>query len=88
VSCPLCGRQAFDTHAFLERWLTELYLTPKTAQVAVMGCAVNGPQEARDADLGITGAGRKVLIFRRGEIVRTVSMDEADSAFREELERL
>jgi (E)-4-hydroxy-3-methylbut-2-enyl-diphosphate synthase len=50
-----------------------------------MGCEVNGPQEARHADLGITGNGDKVLIFRHGEVVRTVSADEADTAFEQEL---
>jgi (E)-4-hydroxy-3-methylbut-2-enyl-diphosphate synthase len=53
--------------------------------VAVMGCEVNGPEEARHADLGITGSGDKVLIFRHGKIVRTVSAEEADEAFEESL---
>jgi (E)-4-hydroxy-3-methylbut-2-enyl-diphosphate synthase len=49
---------------------------------------VNGPEEARHADLGITGAGNKVLLFRRGRVVRTIAAAEADSAFGEELEGL
>ena len=53
-----------------------------------MGCVVNGPGEARRADLGITGAGNKVIIFRKGEIAQTISPDEADSIFEEELEKL
>jgi (E)-4-hydroxy-3-methylbut-2-enyl-diphosphate synthase len=53
--------------------------------VAIMGCEVNGPEEARHADIGITGTGDKVLIFRRGKIVRTVTAAEADKAFEEEL---
>jgi (E)-4-hydroxy-3-methylbut-2-enyl-diphosphate synthase len=53
-----------------------------------MGCVVNGPGEARHADLGITGAGDKVMIFRHGEIVRTLSPEEADTVFEEELKRL
>ena len=57
----------------------------KGITVAVMGCEVNGPGEARHADLGITGAGNKVLIFRRGVVVRIVSASEADEAFLEEL---
>jgi len=88
VSCPRCGRNGFDTHAFAERWRDRLYSFRKDVTVAVMGCAVNGPGEARHADLGITGAGDKVLIFRHGKIVRTVSPDEADAAFTEELEKL
>ena len=85
ISCPRCGRHGFDTHGFCGRWLNRLYALSRTISVAVMGCEVNGPEEARHADIGITGAGDKVLIFRRGEIVRTVTSTEADAAFEEEL---
>ncbi|MDR1949810.1 MAG: (E)-4-hydroxy-3-methylbut-2-enyl-diphosphate synthase [Spirochaetaceae bacterium] len=88
VSCPRCGRNGFDTHSFAERWLGRLYRLDKNITVAIMGCAVNGPEEARHADLGITGAGNKVLLFRRGKVVRTIEAAEADSAFLEELEKL
>ena len=88
VSCPRCGRNGFDTHAFAERWRDELYSLKVDATVAIMGCAVNGPGEARHADLGITGAGDKILIFRHGEIVRTVEPGQEDAAFREELAKL
>ena len=88
VSCPLCGRNGFDTHGFTARWLNRLYALKKRCTVAIMGCAVNGPEEARHADLGITGAGGKVLIFLHGKIVRTVDAARADEAFAEELEKL
>jgi (E)-4-hydroxy-3-methylbut-2-enyl-diphosphate synthase len=88
VSCPRCGRASFDTHAFTARWSQRLYSMGATATVAVMGCVVNGPGEARHADLGITGAGDKVIIFRRGEIARTVSPEQADTVFEEELKKL
>ena len=88
VSCPRCGRASFDTHAFTSRWANKLYASHKGATIAVMGCVVNGPGEARHADLGITGAGDKVMIFRQGEIVRTLSPEEADTVFEEELKRL
>jgi (E)-4-hydroxy-3-methylbut-2-enyl-diphosphate synthase len=88
ISCPRCGRNGFDTHSFTERWQNRLYSLDKNITVAIMGCAVNGPGEARHADLGITGAGEKVLIFRRGEVIRTIDADEADEVFREELERI
>jgi (E)-4-hydroxy-3-methylbut-2-enyl-diphosphate synthase len=88
VSCPRCGRASFDTHTFTARWADRLYSLKKKATIAVMGCVVNGPGEARRADLGITGAGNKVIIFRKGEIARTISPDEADSIFEEELEKL
>jgi len=87
ISCPRCGRHGFDTHGFCARWLNRLYALNRTITVAVMGCEVNGPEEARHADIGITGSGDKVLIFRRGVIVRTVTRAEADAAFEEELTR-
>ncbi|GHT79074.1 4-hydroxy-3-methylbut-2-en-1-yl diphosphate synthase (flavodoxin) [Spirochaetia bacterium] len=88
VSCPRCGRNGFDTHAFTARWLDHLYTLKKKCTIAIMGCAVNGPEEARHADLGITGAGDKVLLFRHGKISRTIDASDADAAFREELEKL
>jgi (E)-4-hydroxy-3-methylbut-2-enyl-diphosphate synthase len=88
ISCPRCGRNSFDTHAFAGRWLARLYTLDKLITVAIMGCAVNGPEEARHADLGITGEGNKVLLFRHGKVVRTIDAADADAAFAEELERL
>ena len=88
VSCPRCGRHGFDTHGFTSRWAGRLYALKKDATVAVMGCEVNGPGEAKHAELGITGAGNKVLIFKRGKVVKTVTADEADRAFEEELLKL
>jgi len=88
ISCPRCGRCAFDTHAFTEKWLVRLYGLRKNITVAVMGCAVNGPEEARHADIGITGAGKFALIFKHGEVVRRIPAQDADTAFWEELESL
>jgi (E)-4-hydroxy-3-methylbut-2-enyl-diphosphate synthase len=88
VSCPRCGRSGFDTHGFTERWLNKLYSLDKNITVAIMGCVVNGPGEASHADIGITGAGDKVLIFRHGKALRSVSAEEADKAFVEELDKI
>ena len=85
VSCPKCGRHGFDTHGFMDRWLARLYALDSRITIAVMGCEVNGPGEARHADLGITGVGNKVLIFRHGTVVRTVLAEDADSAFEDAL---
>jgi (E)-4-hydroxy-3-methylbut-2-enyl-diphosphate synthase len=85
VSCPRCARAGFDTHAFAARWSSRLYGLKKNVTVAIMGCVVNGPGEARHADLGITGAGDKVMIFKNGEIARTIRPEEADTVFEEEL---
>ncbi len=92
VSCPRCGRNGFDVHAFVSRWQRELLSLDRDITVAVMGCVVNGPGEGKHADIGITGAGDSVIIFRKGETVRTVSsgdgVEAVDRAFREELRKL
>lgn len=80
VSCPRCGRCAFDTHGFTERWLPRLYGLRQNITVAVMGCPVNGPEEARAADIGITGAGGKVLIFKHGAVCRRLDVPPDPSA--------
>ena len=87
VSCPRCGRSGFDTIGFTGKWQDRLYTLDKNITVAIMGCAVNGPGEARNADLGITGVGEKVLIFRNGTVIRTIDAAEADAAFEEELNK-
>ncbi len=86
VSCPRCGRNTFDTHAFLERWRDRLYRVRKDMTVAVMGCVVNGPGEGSKADIGITGAGDKVMLFKKGKILRTIRPEDADREFGELLE--
>jgi len=88
VSCPRCGRHGFDTHGFTARWLPRLYCLDKDITVAIMGCEVNGPVEAQHADLGITGAGDKVLLFKHGKIIKTITAAAADTFFEEELNRL
>lgn len=86
VSCPRCGRQGFDVHAFMDRWQNRLLSMRKDITVAVMGCVVNGPGEGRHADIGIAGAGGKAIIFKKGEIVRTIDEKDADNVFMEMLE--
>ncbi|MDR2730955.1 MAG: (E)-4-hydroxy-3-methylbut-2-enyl-diphosphate synthase [Treponema sp.] len=88
VSCPRCGRFGFDTHAFTERWISGLYAFEKDITLAIMGCEVNGPVEAKHADIGITGAGDKVLIFKHGKIIKTINASEADDVFEKELRNL
>ena len=88
VSCPRCGRAGFDTHGFASRWRDRILGSGKPVTVAIMGCVVNGPGEARHADIGITGAGNKVIVFRKGEITRTCTPEDADTVFWEEFDLL
>lgn len=88
VSCPRCGRIGFDVHGFVDRWQNKLLSMKKDITVAVMGCVVNGPGEGKHADIGIAGGKDKVIIFKKGEIVRTIDAKDADKVFEEELNSL
>lgn len=88
ISCPRCGRASFDTHGFVSRWSDRLYRVQVPLEIAIMGCVVNGPGEARHADLGITGAGDDVLIFKKGEVVRKVHGKIIDRVFEEILSEM
>ena len=86
VSCPTCGRTKIDLiglAAKVEK-LVEDY--PLEIKVAVMGCGVNGPGEAREADLGIAGGDGEGLLFKKGEILRKMPEGELLNALREELD--
>lgn len=88
VSCPTCGRTRIDLIGIAKEVEQRCAsIRGKKLKVAVMGCAVNGPGEAREADLGIAGGEGEGLIFRKGEIVRKVPQDELVAALMEEIER-
>ena len=75
ISCPTCGRTRIDLTALAEAVEERIRAFPQTFTVAVMGCEVNGPGEAAEADIGIAGGAGKGTIFRKGAVVRTVSGD-------------
>jgi (E)-4-hydroxy-3-methylbut-2-enyl-diphosphate synthase len=80
VSCPTCGRCQIDLIPIAEEVERRLRDLPKKIVVAVMGCVVNGPGEAREADVGIAGGKGQGLLFRRGEVVRKVPQNELADA--------
>jgi (E)-4-hydroxy-3-methylbut-2-enyl-diphosphate synthase len=85
VSCPTCGRCRWDSMALAAK-VTEFVRQYKTrAKVAVMGCVVNGPGEAKDADLGIAGGNGYCLIFKKGEPYKKVEAKDAEKEFFKEL---
>lgn len=81
ISCPRCGRATFDTHKFISSVYTDLYKIRKNLKIAVMGCIVNGPGEAAGADLAITGAGKKTVIFKEGKIIKKVDENKGREEF-------
>jgi (E)-4-hydroxy-3-methylbut-2-enyl-diphosphate synthase len=86
ISCPMCGRASFDVHAFIHALENELYKIRQNITVAVMGCVVNGPGEARHADIGISGSKQGAVIFKKGKIVKKVAIEEAENEFRREIQ--
>lgn len=88
VSCPTCGRTEIGLMELAEAVEKRLRHVEDVFTVAVMGCVVNGPGEAREADIGVAGGRDSGLIFRKGEVVRKVrGRDELMPAFMEELEK-
>ncbi len=86
ISCPTCGRTKIDLIGLAKKAEAICEQYPLNIKVAVMGCAVNGPGEAREAELGIAGGQGEGLIFKKGEIVRKVPEDKLFDALRDELE--
>lgn len=76
ISCPTCGRTQIDLISIAEEVERRLVNYNKNIKVAVMGCVVNGPGEAREADIGIAGGNGEGLIFKKGEIVKKVKEEE------------
>ena len=88
VSCPTCGRCQINLVGVAEEVEERLKTIDRPLTVAVMGCVVNGPGEAREADVGIAGGKGEGLLFRRGEILRKVPENELADALMEEVEKL
>ena len=88
IACPSCGRSEIDVIAVAQAAQEALENRNLPIQVAVMGCVVNGPGEAREADIGIAAGRKRGHLFIKGKIVRVVPEDEMVSALVEEAERL
>ena len=88
VSCPTCGRTQIDIIAIAKEVEKRLENVDKNIKVAVMGCVVNGPGEARDADVGIAGGNGEGLVFKKGEILRKVPEDKLVEELMKEIELL
>lgn len=80
IACPMCGRHSFDTISFLQDTEDEIYTSKKNITIAVMGCSVNGPGEARKSDYAITGNGRKIFIYKKGEVYLTLPSSDLKNA--------
>ena len=85
VSCPTCGRTKIDLIGLANQVEKMVEDIPLDIKVAVMGCAVNGPGEAKEADIGIAGGIGEGLLIKRGEIIKKVPEEQLLSVLREEL---
>ena len=88
VACPSCGRADVDVVKLANEVDALLKKSDKEVTVAVMGCEVNGPGEAKDADVGIAAGAGRAVIFRKGEKVRVVTAEEMLPALMEEVEKV
>ncbi len=85
VSCPTCGRIQYDMIPIAKEMEKFLQTLDADIIVAIMGCAVNGPGEAREADIGIAGGKNEAILFKKGEIIRKLPQDEIISTLKNEI---
>ena len=91
VSCPTCGRTKIDLISLVsefEKEAEKASITSKNIKVALMGCVVNGPGEAREADIGIAGGNGEGLLFKKGEIIRKIKEENLVSELIEEIKKM
>ncbi|MGN0576981.1 MAG: flavodoxin-dependent (E)-4-hydroxy-3-methylbut-2-enyl-diphosphate synthase, partial [Ruminiclostridium sp.] len=88
VACPTCGRTRIDLISLANKVEEAVAGIEKNITVAVMGCVVNGPGEAREADIGIAGGKGEALIFRKGEVVKKVPEDKILEELLKEIETI
>ena len=85
ISCPTCGRIQYDLIPIAKEMEKFLQTLEADITVAIMGCAVNGPGEAREADIGIAGGKNEGLLFKKGEIIRKIPQEEIVETLKREI---
>lgn len=88
ISCPTCGRCSLDLFDIVERAEKALMTQTLPIKVAIMGCMVNGPGEAREADIGVTGCDGRGVLFKKGDVVRTFPQSQIVDVLVEEVGKL
>ncbi len=88
VSCPTCGRTKIDLVSLANQVENAVKNIKKPIKIAVMGCVVNGPGEAKEADIGVAGGDGCGVIFKKGEILRKVNEDEIVKALLDEIDKI
>lgn len=85
ISCPTCGRIQYDMIPIVEEIEKFLMTIHSNIEVAIMGCPVNGPQEASRADIGVAGGKNGAILFKKGQIIRTIPQDQLVETLKEEI---
>ncbi len=88
ISCPTCGRCKIDLFRILERVETALMLKPLPVKLAIMGCVVNGPGEAKEADIGVAGGDGIGILFKKGKVVKKFPEDKIVEVLLAEIDKL
>ncbi|MBQ6655030.1 MAG: flavodoxin-dependent (E)-4-hydroxy-3-methylbut-2-enyl-diphosphate synthase [Erysipelotrichaceae bacterium] len=88
VGCPTCGRTAWDLLSAIRQVEDYLETVRADIRVAVMGCAVNGPGEAREADIGVAGGHDEALLFKKGQIIRKIPQTDIVSELKKEIDAM
>ena len=88
TSCPTCGRTQIDLIKYASEIEEYLYSCKKNIKVAVMGCIVNGPGEASEADIGIAGGNGKAILFKKGKVIKTIDEKDIVNCLINEIEKM
>lgn len=88
ISCPTCGRIQYDMLPIVKQMEEYLETVHKDINVAIMGCPVNGPLEAKRADIGVAGGKDCALLIKKGEIIKSIPQDEVFETLKAEIEKL
>ena len=88
ISCPTCGRIQYDMLPIVKQMEEYLETIHKDINVAIMGCPVNGPLEAKRADIGVAGGKDCALLFKKGEIIKSIPQEEVFKTLKEEIEKM
>ena len=88
ISCPTCGRCNIDLFGIVEKLEKSLLLKSTPIKIAIMGCVVNGPGEAKEADIGIAGGSRCGVLFKKGKILKKVKEKEIVAVLMKEVEKI
>lgn len=88
ISCPTCGRIQYDMLPIVKQMEEYLETVHKDINVAIMGCPVNGPLEAKRADIGVAGGKDCALLIKKGEIIKSIPQDQVFEVLKEEIEKL